>query len=121
MVKKANGGKIMDNLIKNIEFSKVIDLKNLISYQEGQVISRTIAQIPSANITLFSLDAGEGISTHVTSGDAMVQILDGAAEITIGDDVYTVKSGETIIMPSDVPHGLEARERFKMLLTVIKR
>lgn len=111
----------MSNLIKNIEFSKVLNLQDLISYQEGQVISRTIAQIPSANITLFSLDKGEGISTHVTSGDAMVQILDGTAEITIGKNVFNVKSGETIIMPSDIPHGLEARERFKMLLTVIKR
>ncbi|MBP2031832.1 quercetin dioxygenase-like cupin family protein [Clostridium algifaecis] len=111
----------MNSLIKNIEFSKVINLQNLISYQESQVISRTIAQIPSANITLFSLDKGEGISTHVTSGDAMVQILDGTAEITIGNDIFTVKAGETIIMPSDIPHGLEAPERFKMLLTVIKR
>lgn len=110
----------MKNIMKNIDFSKVLDLNELISYQEGQVISRTIAQVPSANITLFSLDKGEGISTHVTSGDAMVQVIDGTAEITIGGDVFSVKSGETIIMPSDVPHGLEARERFKMLLTVIK-
>lgn len=110
----------MNSLIKNIEFSKVINLQNLISYQESQVISRTIAQTPSANITLFSLDKGEGISTHVTSGDAMVQILDGTAEIRIGNNVFNVKAGETIIMPSDIPHGLEAREKFKMLLTVIK-
>ncbi|WP_411681582.1 cupin domain-containing protein [Clostridium thailandense] len=110
----------MNNLIKNIDFSKVLNLKELISYQDGQVISKTIAQIPSANITLFSLDKGEGISTHVTSGDAMVQILDGTAEITIGDNVFIVKEGETVIMPSNIPHGLEAVERFKMLLTVIK-
>ncbi|MDD3224865.1 MAG: cupin domain-containing protein [Clostridium sp.] len=110
----------MNNLIKNIEFSKVVNLKALISYQQGQVVSRTISQTPSANITLFSLDKEEGISTHVTSGDAMVQILDGTAEITIGNDIFNVKAGETIIMPSNVPHGLEAREKFKMLLTVIK-
>lgn len=110
----------MENIIKNIPFTKVLDMKDLISYQQGQVVSMTIAQIPTANITLFSLDKGEGISTHITSGDAMVQILDGTAEITIGDEVFNVKSGETIIMPSYVPHGLEARERFKMLLTVIK-
>jgi len=110
----------MKTLIKNIEFSKVINLKNLISYQEGQVISRTISQTPSVSITLFSLDKGEGISTHVTPGDAMVQVLDGEAEITIDNNIFNVKSGETIIMPSNVPHGLEARERFQMLLTVIK-
>lgn len=110
----------MKTLIKNIEFSKVTNLKDLISYQEGQVISRTIAQTPSVSISLFSLDKGEGISTHVTPGDAMVQVLDGEAEITIGDAVFNVKAGETIIMPSNVPHGLEARERFQMLLTVVK-
>ena len=72
------------------------------------------------NITLFSLDKGEGLSTHVTPGDAMVQILDGSAEITIDNNIFTVKAGETIIMPSNIPHGLEARERFQMLLTVVK-
>lgn len=111
----------MVNIMKNIEFAEALNLKELISYQPGQVISRTIAQVPEANITLFSLEAGEGISTHTTSGDAMVQILDGEAEITIGDKVVNVKEGETIIMPSDIPHGLEARKRFKMLLTVIKK
>lgn len=110
----------MKNVMKNIDFSKVLELNDLVTYQEGQVVSRTIAQVPTANITLFSLDKGEGISSHVTSGDAMVQILDGTAEITIGENVFNVKAGETIIMPSGIPHGLEARERFKMLLTVIK-
>lgn len=109
------------NVIKNIEFSTALKLNDLIEYRQGQIVSMTIAQIPSANITLFSLDKGEGISTHTTSGDAMVQILDGEAEISIGDQVINVKEGETVIMPSDVPHGLEARERFKMLLTVIKK
>ena len=110
----------MKTLIKNIEFSNVINLKNLISYQEAQVVSRTIAQTPAVSISLFSLDKGEGISTHVTPGDAMVQVLEGEAEITIDINVSNVKAGETIIMPSNVPHGLEARVRFQMLLTVIK-
>jgi len=111
----------MDNLIENIEFSKVLNLKDVISYQGGQIASKTIAQTPSANITLFSLDKGEGITTHVASGDAIVQILDGTAEVMIDNNVITIKEGETIILPSDIPHGLEARERFKMLLTVIKQ
>lgn len=110
----------MTQIMKNIEFSKVLDLKELITYQPGQVISRTIAQNSIVSITLFSLDEGEGISTHKTSGDAMVQILDGEAEITIGEEVFNVKAGEALIMPSDIPHGLEARKCFKMLLTVIK-
>ncbi|MDA8228190.1 MAG: cupin domain-containing protein [Desulfitobacterium hafniense] len=111
----------MINLMKNIEFSKALVLKDLIDYQDGQIVSMTIAQVPSVNITLFSLAKGEGISTHTTAGDAMVQVLDGEAEITIGDQVLTVKAGETVIMPSEIPHSLEARESFKMLLTVIKR
>lgn len=111
----------MVKLMKNVEFSEVLNLKELISYQQGQVVSMTVAQIPAVNITLFSLDEGEGISTHTTSGDAMVQILDGEALITIGDKTLTVKEGETVIMPSDVPHSLEARKSFKMLLTVIKK
>lgn len=107
-------------IMKNIDFSTALDLRSLIEYQPGQVVSRTLAQVALANITLFSLDAGEGISTHKTSGDAMVQILDGEAEITIGDTVVVAKAGETVIMPSDIPHSLEARQRFKMLLTVLK-
>lgn len=108
-------------IMKNIDFSKVLDLRELIDYRPGQVISRTIAQLAPVSITLFALYQGEGISTHTTAGDAMVQVLDGEAEITIGDQVVTVKAGETVIMPADVPHGLEARESFKMLLTVIKK
>lgn len=107
-------------IMKNIEFSQALKLAEQIDYQAGQVISKTLAQNPYVSVTLFSLDQGEGISTHTTSGDAMVQILDGQAEITIGQQVLNVGAGETVIMPSDVPHGLEARERFKMLLTVIK-
>ncbi len=108
-------------LMKNIEFAKVLKLEELVEYQPGQVVSRTLAQIPRANITLFALAAGEGISTHTTPGDAMVQVLDGEAEVTIGDETLTVKAGETVIMPQVVPHSLEARQNFKMLLTVIKR
>lgn len=108
-------------LMKNIDFAKALKLQELIDYAQGQVVSRTIAQLPFVNVTLFAMDRGEGISAHTTSGDAMVQILDGVAEITIGSETLTVKAGETVVMPQDVPHALEARERFKMLLTVVKR
>lgn len=108
-------------LMKNIAFSKVLNLEEMVNYQEGQVVSRTIAQLPTVSITLFALYEGEGISSHTAPGDAMVQILDGEAEITIGDQIFTVKAGETIVMPADIPHALEAKESFKMLLTVVKR
>lgn len=108
-------------LMKNVVFSKALVLTEEIDYKDGQVISKTIAQQPGFNITLFSLAKGEGISTHTTAGDAMVQVLDGEAEITIGDEVVVVKAGETVFMPADIPHGLEARVGFKMLLTVVKK
>lgn len=108
-------------LMKNIEFSRVLRLRDLVSYQEGQVISRTIARLPEVGITLFALDRGEGISTHTTAGEAMVQVLEGRAEITIGGERLSVGEGETVIMPAGVPHALEAGEAFKMILTVVKR
>lgn len=109
------------SLMKNIDLSVPLKLSSLIDYQPGQIVSKTIAQTPALSITLFSLDQGEEISTHTTSGDAMVQVLDGEAVVTIGDKPLTVKEGETVIMPSDIPHALEAKKKFKMLLTVVKK
>lgn len=109
------------NLIKNIEFTKPVSLEGLVQYQTGQVISRTLSQGKNLSITLFAFDKDEEISSHTSSGDAMVVILDGEADITIGTDLFKVKKGETIIMPRDVAHALYARERFKMLLIVVFR
>jgi len=118
---KKDGGVIMEkNFIKNIEFSKVLNLADLVEYKPGQVISQTLVQTPNFSITLFALSAGEGISTHTTTGDAMVYILDGEAEITIGDKTVTPAAGQTVIMPANIPHGLEARKSFKMLLIIVK-
>ena len=105
-----------NNLIKNIEFAKIFNLEELVEYQEGQVISRTLSQEGS---TLFSFDKGEEISSHSSDGDAMVYVIDGEAEITVGDEKFNVKKGETIVMPSGIPHALYATEKFKMLLIVI--
>lgn len=109
-----------DLYIKNIQQSEPLSLAELVEYQDGQVVSRTLAQPGGFNLTLFALDAGEGISTHSSPGDALVQVLDGVAEITIGGFTHNVAAGQSIVMPANVPHGLEARERFKMLLTVVK-
>ena len=106
--------------MKNIDFAEVINMGQLVDYQEGRVISRTLAQQPQFTLTLFSISQGEGISTHTAPGDALVQILDGEAEITIGGKLFNVKAGECIVMPKGIPHALEARSSFKMLLTVIK-
>jgi quercetin dioxygenase-like cupin family protein len=109
----------MEQLIKNIEFSKVLEMEALVEYQEGQVVSRTLSQGRNLSLTLFAFDKGEEISSHSSGGDAMVYLLDGEAEITIGEEAFIVKKGETIVMPSGVPHGLLAKEQFKMLLVVV--
>ncbi|MBO0566185.1 cupin domain-containing protein [Clostridium botulinum] len=94
-------------------------MESLVNYEEGTVVSRTLAQGKPLSVTLFAFDKGEEISSHSASGDAMVYILDGEAEITIGEEKFNVKKGETIVMPANVPHALLATERFKMLLTVV--
>jgi len=110
----------MKKFIKNIEVSKALALGDLVDYQEGKVISLTLAQNPSLSVTLFAFAEGEGISTHSASGDAMVYIFDGEAEITIGEEQVLAKTGEVVIMPANIPHGLEAIKNFKMLLVVVK-
>lgn len=108
-------------LIKNIEFSKAVNISELVDYEEGRVVSRTLAAKPHVNITLFAFDQGEEISAHTSPGDAMVQILDGRAKITIGTDELDAQAGQVVVMPANVPHAVFARERFKMLLTVVKQ
>jgi quercetin dioxygenase-like cupin family protein len=117
---KIRGGDIMNGqLIKNIDFSRPLELEGLVDYQQGQVVSRTLAQGKPMSVTLFAFDKGEQISTHASTGDAMVYIMDGQAEITIGEEKFNLTKGQTIVMPANVPHGLEAIERFKMLLIVV--
>lgn len=107
------------HFMKNIEFSKVLEMEALVEYREGQVVSRTFAQGKPVSITLFAFAEGEEISSHSSGGDAMVYLLDGKAEITIGEEKFTLKKGETIVMPAGIPHALAAAERFKMLLIVL--
>jgi quercetin dioxygenase-like cupin family protein len=107
------------HFIKNIDFKKAVLLESLVEYQTGQVVSRTLAQGKPVSLTLFAFDKGEEISSHSSSGDALVYILDGKAEITIGDEKFQLSKGETIVMPAGIPHALFAAERFKMFLVVV--
>ena len=107
------------NLIKNIDFSTALTIADLVSYQPGQVVSKTLAQNPAVSLTLFAFDKGEEISSHESSGDAMVVVLDGEGEITIGSERHVVKAGETIVMPANTPHAVFAKEQFKMFLIVV--
>ena len=103
-----------------IEPSSIFIAAQSIVYATGAVVSKTIIKKPSGNITLFAFDKGEGLSEHSAPFDALVQLLDGSAEITIGGTPYNVKSGESIILPANIPHALKAITQFKMLLTMIK-
>ncbi len=107
----------MSNLI---DVSKIFNAAESVDYAEGAVVSKTIVKKQSGNMTLFAFDAGEGLSEHTAPFDAVVQILDGKAEITIGGNSFILQTNQCIIMPATVPHALKAIERFKMMLTMIK-
>ena len=106
-------------IMKNIRTAEVVKLKEEVSYQEGQVVSRTLAQNAAVSVTLFSFDKGEEISTHESGGDAFVTCLDGVGEITIDGVKYELHEGESIVMPAKHPHAVMGKEKFKMLLVVI--
>lgn len=110
----------MENkFFKNIEASNPMDFAGLVEYKPGQVISLTLVQNPHVSMTVFAFSKGEGISTHSAPGDAFVYMLDGAADITVGDKTSAVTKGQAILMPANIAHGLEATENFKMLLVVV--
>ena len=105
-------------MYKNIEKQTKFQLKDLIAYQTGQVVSKTLVQNASVSMTLFSFDKDEEISTHASGGDAMVTVLDGTGRFTVGDQVFILKEGETLIMPKGIPHAVYGEEPFKMQLIV---
>ncbi len=108
-------------LIKNIPFSTPVDIIDLVDYEEGRVVSRTLSSKSYVNITLFAFDKDEQISAHTSPGDAMVQILDGEAIINIDGKKINAAKGQVVVMPANVPHSVTAHSRFKMLLTVVKK
>lgn len=105
--------------MKNIDKRTVLNLASLIAYQDGQIVSKTLSQNNNVTLTLFSFDIDEEIGTHSSSGDALVQILEGSAKVSIDDVTYTLQEGQAIILPAAVPHSVYALTKFKMLLTVI--
>jgi len=99
----------------------VLHIKDMVSYQPGSVVSRTVIDKSVGTVTVFAFDSGQGLSEHTAPFDALVQIVDGAADITIAGAVHTVREGEMIIMPANKPHALKANPRFKMLLIMIRQ
>ena len=96
----------------------MLELKQIVEYQEGQVVSKTLVQNELVSVTVFSFDKGEEISSHSSDGDAMVTVLEGKGKFTIGGNDYYLKEGETIVMPKGIPHSVFGEEMFKMLLVV---
>ncbi len=108
--------------VKNNEnlIATVLKLSDLVNYQEGSVVSRTVINQKTGTVTLFAFDKGEGLSEHTAPFDAMVYIIEGESEITISGKPFCLKEGDMIIMPASQPHALRALSKFKMLLVMIK-
>jgi len=99
---------------------KKVFLKEEVQYQDGTIVSKQIIKKPNGNITLFAIDKGESLTEHTSPFEAVVHMVDGEMEIKIGGNPYNVQAGEIIVMPPNVPHALTAKEKSKMLLTMIK-
>lgn len=111
---------MIGKFFKNIEVAKALGLKEEVLYVEKQVVSKTLTQTSNVSITLFAFDKGEEISTHSAPGDALVYVTEGQVTITIGEnEPVKVNEGEIILMPANIPHGLSANERFKMMLVIV--
>ena len=104
-------------MYKNIEKQTKLNLKDQVDYQPGQVVSKTLVQ-NDVSMTIFSFDKGEEISTHAAGGDAMVTVLEGKGRFTVGGEVFFLETGDTLIMPKDIPHSVYGEEQFKMQLVV---
>lgn len=101
-------------------FDKPFSAKECTEYSSGSIVSKAIIKKPAGNVTIFSFDKGEELSEHTAPFDALVTILDGSAEITVGGVRHSVPSGKAILLPANIPHALKADERFKMMLVMIK-
>lgn len=104
---------------KNIDKKAKLELRDQLTYQQGQVVSKTLVQNDAVSVTLFAFEKDEEISTHESGGDAMVTVLEGTGRFTIEGDVFILHEGETIITPAKKPHAVYGEERFKMILTVV--
>lgn len=100
--------------------AEIFNLANQVQYQENAVVSNQVLRAESGNVTLFAFDAGQELSEHSTSFDALLQVVDGKAEIIISGKSFPMQAGETIILPANEPHAVKATAQFKMLLTMIR-
>ncbi len=100
--------------------AEILQLTEMAAFQDGSIVSRQITKAEAGNVTLFAFDAGQELSEHTAPFDALVQVLEGEAEVFISGELFTVKNGQSIILPANQPHALKAGHKFKMLLTMIR-
>jgi quercetin dioxygenase-like cupin family protein len=105
---------------KGLEAEVATKVAHLVTYQNGSIVSREIVKKPTGTVTICAFDEGQGLSEHTAPFDALVQVLEGEAEITIAGKLHSVQGGEMILMPARQPHALKAVQRYKMLLTMIR-
>ena len=105
---------------KGVLKAKVFDVCGLAGYAEGSVVSRTVVDRPKGTVTIFAFDKGQGLSEHSAPFDALVQVVDGTGEFTIGGKAEKVSAGELVVMPAGIPHSVRAVKKFKMILTMIR-
>jgi quercetin dioxygenase-like cupin family protein len=111
-----------ENKSKDVKIAeaKAIKANEVASYQEGSIVSREVLRKKAGTVTVFAFDAGQGLSEHTAPFDALAQVVDGEAEITIAGQAHRVTAGELILMPANQPHAVHATQRFKMILTMIR-
>ncbi len=100
--------------------AQAVDLAGLVSYADGAIVSRTLVENEAGTLTLFAFDEGQGLSEHSAPFDAIVQVLDGEVDLTIGGKPIRASAGQMVLMPANVPHAVKAAARFKMLLTMMR-
>ncbi|MFQ5627743.1 MAG: cupin domain-containing protein [bacterium] len=101
-------------------FDKKLDLNEAIQYQDDAVVSKIVLKKKTGSVTLFAFDEGQELSEHTTPHEALLQVLDGEAKVTIAGKVFLVKAGEMLILPANVPHAVNAQQKFKMMLMMIR-
>ncbi|HOV11845.1 MAG TPA: cupin domain-containing protein [Bacteroidales bacterium] len=108
--------------MENNEFecSKVFEFTGMVDYADGAVVSRTIIKKPTGTVTVFAFDKGEGLSEHTAPFNALVNVVDGKADIIINGKSHLLDAGQSVIMPANIPHAVKALEKFKMVLVMIK-
>lgn len=106
--------------VNEFEKARVFSFNDSVEYASGGILSKTVLKKETGTISLFSFARGEALSEHTAPFDAMIQVVDGKGEIIIGGKSFILETGQTIIMPANIPHAVKAVEKFKMVLTMIK-